>query len=80
MSDMLLKAFDNEESAELPELRVGDNVTIHVRINVGERNERVQIVRGVVIRLRNIGTPWSLADTRAARQYRIISRVWLLFS
>ena len=51
MSDMLLKAFDNEDNVELPELHVGDNVTIHLRINVGERNERVQVVRGVVIRL-----------------------------
>lgn len=55
MSDLLLKAFDNEAPADMPELNVGDNVTLHYRINVGQRNERVQIVRGVIIRVRNGG-------------------------
>ena len=55
MSDLLLKAFEKKKKKELPDLYVGDNVTVHLRINVGERNERVQLVRGIVIRMRNGG-------------------------
>ena len=55
MSDLLLKTFDKEEEEETTELHVGDNVTVYVRINVGQRGERVQMVRGTVIRLRNSG-------------------------
>ena len=59
MSDLLLKAFD-ETKESLPELNVGDDVTVHVRINVGERNERSQIVRGTVIRMRRVATTVTL--------------------
>jgi len=41
MSDLLLKAFDNEKAANLPTMQIGDNVTVYVRINVGDKNERV---------------------------------------
>ena len=66
MSDLLLKAFDNEDIEEIPELHVGDNVTIHNRINVGERNERIQLVRGTVIRLRNSGNNRNFTIRRIA--------------
>jgi large subunit ribosomal protein L19 len=55
MSDLLLKAFDNEPKSDLPELNIGDSVTVHYRINVGDRNERVQIIRGIIIRMQNGG-------------------------
>lgn len=80
MSDLLLKAFDEQESTELPELRVGDNVTVYVRINVGDRNERVQMVRGTVIRLRNGGANRNFTVRRIASNGIGVERTFLLHS
>ncbi len=80
MSDVLLKAFDVEENTDMPELHVGDNVTIYVRINVGERNERVQMVRGTVIRLRNSGNNRNFTVRRIASNGIGVERTFLLRS
>ena len=80
MSDVLLKAFDPEENADLPDLYVGDNVTVHLRINVGERNERVQIVRGIVIRLRKGGNNRNFTVRRIASNGIGVERTFLLRS
>lgn len=66
MSDLLLRSFDTAPETERPEINVGDSVTVHVRINVGERNERVQLVRGVVIRKRNSGNNENFTVRRIA--------------
>jgi large subunit ribosomal protein L19 len=80
MSDVLLKSFDNENNPEFPQLRPGDNVTIHVRINVGERNERVQIVRGRIIRVRNSGNNRNFTVRRIASNGIGVERTFLLRS
>ncbi|MFL7838325.1 MAG: 50S ribosomal protein L19 [Candidatus Promineifilaceae bacterium] len=80
MSDVLLKAFDNEDNAEHPQLHIGDNVTVHLRINVGERNERVQVVRGIVIRLRNSGNNRNFTVRRIASNGIGVERTFLLRS
>lgn len=80
MSDLLLKAFDTEDNETLPQLRIGDNVTVHMRINVGERNERVQLVRGVVIRLRNGGNNRNFTVRRIAANGVGVERTFLLRS
>ncbi len=80
MSDLLLKNFDSEVNENLSELRVGDNVTVYVRINVGERNERVQMVRGVVIRLRNSGNNRNFTVRRIASNGIGVERTFLLNS
>lgn len=80
MSDLLLKAFDKEENEELSELHVGDNVTVYVRINVGERNERVQMVRGTVIRLRGGGNNRNFTVRRIAANGIGVERTFLLNS
>ncbi len=80
MSDLLLKAFENEDQAEFPELHVGDDVTVHLRINVGERNERVQLVRGMVIRLRNSGNNRNFTVRRIAANGIGVERTFLLRS
>jgi large subunit ribosomal protein L19 len=80
MSDLLLKAFDNEDNKELPRLRVGDNVTVHLSINVGTRNERVQLVRGTVIRLRNSGNNQNFTVRRIAANGIGVERTFLLRS
>lgn len=80
MSDLLLKSFDAEEKASMPELRVGDNITVRLRINVGERNERVQLVRGIVIRLRKSGNNRNFTVRRIASNGIGVERTFLLHS
>jgi large subunit ribosomal protein L19 len=80
MSDLLLKAFDNDEKEDQAELRVGDNVTVYVRINVGERNERVQMVRGTVIRLRGGGNNRNFTVRRIASNGIGVERTFLVKS
>jgi large subunit ribosomal protein L19 len=80
MTDLLLKAFDTEINENLPELNVGDSVTVYVRVNVGERNERVQMVRGVVIRLRNAGNNRNFTVRRIGANGIGVERTFLLSS
>ncbi len=80
MSDLLLQTFDNEVNEELAELHAGDNVTVYVRINVGERGERVQMVRGTVIRLRNSGNNRNFTVRRIASNGIGVERTFLLNS
>ncbi|HRQ38131.1 MAG TPA: 50S ribosomal protein L19 [Chloroflexota bacterium] len=80
MSDLLLKTFDNEPVAGLPELRIGDDVTLHFRINVGERNERTQLVRGMIIRLRNSGNNRNFTIRRIATNGIGVERTFLFNS
>lgn len=80
MSDLLLKSFDAEDRAELPDLRVGDSVTVYVRINVGDRNERVQMVRGTVIRVRNSGNNANFTVRRIASNGIGVERTFLVRS
>ncbi|MBK9050260.1 MAG: 50S ribosomal protein L19 [Chloroflexi bacterium] len=65
MSDLLLKAFDSPVNENLPQLRVGDNVTVYVRIVEGNR-ERTQMIRGIVIRLRRSGNQENFTVRRVA--------------
>lgn len=80
MSDQLLKTFDKELPEGLPEIQVGDSVTVYVRINVGERNERVQMVRGTVIRMRNSGNNQNFTVRRIASNGIGVERTFLLRS
>jgi large subunit ribosomal protein L19 len=65
MSDLLLKAFDSPVNEKLPQLHVGDNVTVYVRIVEGTR-ERTQMIRGIVIRLRRSGNQENFTVRRVA--------------
>ena len=80
MSDLLLKAFDKEKNADLPEVHVGDSVTVYVRINVGDKNERVQMVRGTVIRVRNAGNNANFTVRRIASNGIGVERTFLVSS
>lgn len=58
MSSDLLRSLDEQQQKEdiglgsdLPNLRVGDDVHVHFRIVEGDR-ERIQLVRGIVVRIR----------------------------
>ena len=65
MSDLLLKSFDSPENENIPKLRSGDSVTVHLRIIEGKR-ERVQLVRGTIIRVRKSGNQGSFTVRRIA--------------
>ncbi|MBK6325115.1 MAG: 50S ribosomal protein L19 [Chloroflexi bacterium] len=80
MSDLLLQAFDKEAKKDLPDMYVGDNVTVHLRINVGERNERIQVVRGIVIRLRKGGINQNFTVRRIAANGIGVERTFLMQS
>jgi large subunit ribosomal protein L19 len=79
MSDLLLKQFEAPDNEQLPELRVGDNVTVHLRIVEGKR-ERIQLVRGIIIRLRNSGNQANFTVRRIASNGIGVERSFLLRS
>jgi len=65
MSDLLLRTFDSPVNDNIPVLRAGDTVTVHLRIIEGKR-ERVQLVRGTVIRVRKGGNQANFTVRRIA--------------
>jgi large subunit ribosomal protein L19 len=73
MSSDLLRSLEEQQQKEdiglksdLPQLRVGDDVQIHFRIVEGDR-ERIQLVRGTVMRIRKgAGANASLTVRRIA--------------
>ena len=76
MSDLLLSAFDKEENEALPKLRPGDNVTVHLRIVEGKR-ERIQLVRGTIIRSRKAGNQENFTVRRIAANGIGVERTFL---
>jgi large subunit ribosomal protein L19 len=79
MSDLLIKSFDTPTNDNIPELRPGDNVTVHLRIVEGKR-ERIQLVRGTVIRLRGGGINRNFTVRRIASNGIGVERSFLLSS
>jgi large subunit ribosomal protein L19 len=79
MSDLLIKAMEAPENENVPDLRVGDDVTIHLRIIEGTR-ERIQLVRGTVIRLPGGGNNASVTVRRIAANGIGVERTFLLRS
>ncbi len=61
MSSDLLRSVEEQQlkddiglKSDLPDLRVGDDIQVHFRIVEGDR-ERIQLVRGTVMRIRKGG-------------------------
>lgn len=79
MSDLLLKAFDAPDNTVVPKVRAGDNVTVHLKIVEGKR-ERIQLVRGIIIRLRNSGNQANFTIRRIAANGIGVERSFLLRS
>jgi large subunit ribosomal protein L19 len=79
MSDLLLKAFDREDNPGLPDVQPGDQVTVHLRITEGRR-ERIQLVRGTVIRVRNSGNNRNFTVRRIASNGVGVERSFLMRS
>lgn len=76
MSDLLLRSMDTQANENLPKLRPGDNVTIHLRIVEGKR-ERIQLVRGTIIRTRNSGNQENFTVRRIAANGIGVERTFL---
>jgi large subunit ribosomal protein L19 len=74
----LIKSVENLKE-EPPQLAPGDTVKVHVRIVEGNR-ERIQIVQGVVIRIRGGGINKSFTVRRTASHGVGVERTFLLHS
>lgn len=79
MSDLLLNSFEAPANENVPELRPGDSVTVHLRIVEGKR-ERIQLVRGTVIRLRKGGNQANFTVRRIASNGIGVERTFLMRS
>jgi large subunit ribosomal protein L19 len=79
MSDLLIKSFDNPVNENLPQLRPGDSVTVHLRIVEGKR-ERIQLVRGTIIGMSGSGNQESFTVRRIASNGIGVERTFLMRS
>ena len=75
----LLKSVEALANPNIPELRSGDAVSVHVRIKEGER-ERIQEFKGTVIRMRKGGNAASFTVRRIASHGIGVERTFLLRS
>jgi large subunit ribosomal protein L19 len=75
----LLKAAEAKKNENIPEMRTGDTVNVHVKITEGDR-ERIQEFRGTVIRLRKSGNDASMTVRRMASNGVGVERTFLLRS
>ena len=72
-------AVQAKKNENIPALRSGDTVNVHVRIKEGDR-ERIQEFRGTIIRLRKGGNDASLTVRRLASNGVGVERTFLLRS
>jgi large subunit ribosomal protein L19 len=72
----LLKSVEAPDNPNVPELRVGDNVSVFLRIKEGN-NERVQEFKGTVIRQRNGGNNTNFTVRRIASNGIGVERTFL---
>src|SRR5258706_59081 len=78
MTDFL-KAVEAPVNPNVPDLRPGDAVSVHVRIKEGER-ERIQEFKGTVIRLRHGGVAQTFTVRRIASNGVGLERTFLMRS
>jgi large subunit ribosomal protein L19 len=79
MSDQILKAVEAPVNENIPEIRSGDTVSVHVKITEGDR-ERIQEFKGTVIRLRKSGNNANFTVRRIASNGIGVERTFLLRS
>jgi large subunit ribosomal protein L19 len=68
-----------EQNPDIPELRPGDVVRVHIRIVEGER-ERVQVFHGTVIRIKKGGAGANFTVRRIASHGIGVERTFPLYS
>lgn len=72
----LLKSVEAPENPNVPEMRIGDNVSVFLRIKEGN-NERIQEFKGMVIRQQNGGNNTSFTVRRIASNGIGVERTFL---
>jgi large subunit ribosomal protein L19 len=72
----MLKSVQAPENPNVPEIRIGDNVSVYLRIKEGA-NERVQEFKGVVIRQRRGGNNTNFTVRRVASNGIGVERTFL---
>jgi large subunit ribosomal protein L19 len=75
----LLKSVEAKKNENIPELRPGDTVNVHVKIKEGDR-ERIQEFKGTIIRLRKAGNNSNFTVRRIASNGVGVERTFLLRS
>lgn len=79
MTDQLIQSLAAPVNPNIPELRPGDVVSVHVRIKEGTR-ERIQEFKGTIIRLRKGGQDANFTVRRVASNGVGVERTFLLRS
>lgn len=79
MKDHIRQAVETPANKNIPSIKPGDSVTVHVRIRDGEK-ERVQEFKGIVIRVRGSGNDASFTVRRIASHGVGVERTFLLRS
>jgi len=79
MSDEILRSVEHPVNENIPQLKSGDVVNVHVRIKEGNR-ERVQEFKGTVIRVRNTGNNANFTVRRIASNGIGVERTFLMRS
>jgi len=77
--DSIMRSFDPEPRTDIPLVRAGDTVRVHLRIVEGDR-ERVQPFQGVVMRMRKSGVNTNFTVRRIASHGIGVERTFLLHS
>jgi large subunit ribosomal protein L19 len=75
----LNKNFNTTDNPNIPALRPGDQVSVHVRIKEGDR-ERIQEFKGTIIRMRKGGNNANFTVRRTASNGIGVERTFLLHS
>ena len=78
MSD-ILKAYDAPVNPNIPELKTGDSVSVHVKIKEGNR-ERIQEFKGIILYMHNNGNDSTFTVRRVATNGIGVERTFLLRS
>jgi large subunit ribosomal protein L19 len=75
----VLKALEAVKNQNIPDVKSGDSVSVHVKIKEGDR-ERIQEFKGTVIRARKGGSDESITVRRVASNGIGVERTFLLRS
>ncbi len=71
--------FNAVKNNNIPELKSGDQVSVHVRIKEGDR-ERIQEFKGTIIRMRKSGNNANFTVRRTASNGIGVERTFLMLS
>lgn len=79
MTDQIIRAVEAQANENIPEIRSGDTVSVHVKIKEGDR-ERIQEFKGTVIRFRKGGNNANFTVRRIASNGIGVERTFLMRS